>query len=172
MQRFSFPASLTCFLWIENVWEPVTEHSINRVRMASCLFWMFRWALPCVLKVTKAEAVPRSFSGNLKSFGQTLPFTWAGLTAQLTNLSLMSLNLVHVTETINIKARARVTAPHLLPVCTRQGLPCSASPFCPYEESARVWWGNRGTQGCRVTFPKSLLHCGVWSVHSVYLAKR
>lgn len=154
MQRFSFSASLTCFLWMESVWEPVIEHSINRVRMASCLFWMFRWAQPRVLKVTKAEAVPPNFSEDLKSFRQTLPFTWVSLTAQLTNLCLMGLNFVHMTETINIKAQAQVTAPHLLSACTRQGLPCSTSAFSPYEVKCDGAVGGLSAAGYSlVTFP-------------------
>lgn len=150
MQGFLFSASLTCFLWMENVWKTLIEHSISRVKMASGLFWMFTWAQPYLLKVAKAETVPQSFSGDLKSFRQTLPFTWVTLTAQLMNLCLLGLNFVHMTETINIKAQAQVTTPHLLSVCTRQGLPHSASPFSPYKESGEVWWGNTGTQCCRL----------------------
>lgn len=136
-----------------NVREPSNEHSATGVKMASCLSQMFRWVnnpLPSVLIVTKAEAVPWNSTGDLKSCRQTLPFTWVGLTAQLTSLPLMGLNFVHMTETINIKAWTRVTAPHLLSVCTSQGLQSSASPFswlCVRGEHVR---GNQGTQCCRL----------------------
>lgn len=137
---------------MEDVREPTNEHSITRVKMASCLFWMFRWAqdfLPWVRLVTKAEAAPWNPSGDLKPFRQTLPFTWVSLTAQLTDLPLMGLNFVHMTEVINIKARTRVTAPHLLLVCTSQ------EPLClPLFLTVHTWrvvkdgGDNRGTQ-CR-----------------------
>lgn len=137
---------------MENVRDPHNEHSTTRVKMASCLFWMFRWAqdpLLSVLIVTKAEAVPWNSSGDLKLFRQTLPFTWVGLTAQLTNLALMGLNFVHMTEIINIKARTRVTAPHLLSVCTSQELQRSTLPLFLIVHMWRVVKGGRGNWGNR-----------------------
>lgn len=120
--------------------------------MASCLFWMFRWAqdpLPCVLVVTKAEAVLWNSSGDLKLFGQTLLFTWVSLTAWLTNLPLMGLNFAHMTKTINIKAWTRVTAPHLLSVCTSQEPQRSASPVFLIVCMRRVVKYDGGNWGTR-----------------------
>lgn len=115
----------------------------------------------------KSRGSPTEFLWRFKSFRQTLPFTWVTLTAQLTNLCLMGLNFVHMTETINIKAQAQVTAAHLLLVCARPGLPRSTSLF---PLSGRVLNSDGVVQGLSalgynlVTFPKSLLHCNFFGI--------
>lgn len=98
----------------------------------------------------KSRGSPTEFLWRFKSFRQTLPFTWVTLTAQLTNLCLMELNFVHMTETINIKAQAQVTAAHLLSVSTRPGLPRSTLLFSPYRESGELWCGSPRTQCSRL----------------------